>query len=68
MKLIKNYLCEGRVPSDEEIIQGIEIVNSEDCVVHLIWVYPYSGKYELYISKGMTLEDCKDKLPKRYPV
>ena len=68
MKLIKDYLCEGRTPSDDEIKQGIEIANSEDCIVHLIWVHPYSGKYELYISKGTAFEECKDKLPKRYPV
>ncbi len=68
MKLIKEYLCDDHIPSDEEILQGIEIANSEDCIVRLKWFFPYSGQYKLHITKGMTLEDCKDKLPKCYPL
>ena len=68
MKLIKEYECEKSAPSNEEILEGIEAANREDCVVKLRWFFPYSGWYELSITKGMTFEECKDKLPKVYPV
>lgn len=68
MKLVKEYLCDNRTPDNEEIKECIDIVNSEDCIVKLKWFFPYSGWYELKISKGMTFEECKNKLPKRYPV
>jgi hypothetical protein len=68
MKLVKEYECDKRTPSDEEILQGIEIANSEDCIVNLKWFFPCSGWYTLRITKGMTLESCIAKLPKRYPV
>ena len=68
MKLIKEYECDARTPSDEEILHGIEIANSEDCIVKLKWFFPYSGWYSLSIQKGMSFEECKNKLPKVYPV
>ena len=35
MKYIKEYLCDKRTPSDEEIRECLEIVNKEDCIVKL---------------------------------
>lgn len=68
MKLIKEYLCDSSVPKDTEIKECIEIANREDCIVKLRWFFEYSGWYELNITKGMTFEECEDKLPKYYPV
>lgn len=68
MKQIKMYLCDNRIPTDEEIMQCVEIANAEDCIVELRWNFPYSRWYKLNISKGMTFEECKNALPKSYPV
>lgn len=68
MKLVKEYECDNRTPSDEEILQSIEIANTEDCIVKLKWFFPYSGWHSLHITKGMTFEDCQEQLPKYYPV
>lgn len=68
MKYIKEYLCDKRTPSDEEIRECLEIVNKEDCVVKLTWFYPYNGWHNLLIKDGMTFEECKNKLPKSYGV
>lgn len=69
MKLVKDYMCDDIRPTDEEILECIDIVNKEEnCIVRLNWYFPYSGKYKLEINKGDTFEECKSKLPKRYPV
>ena len=68
MKLIKEYLCDDRTPSDEEIRECLEIVEREDCTVKLKWFFPYNGWHRMYIEKGMTFEDCKGKLPRVYGV
>ncbi len=68
MKLIKNYQCDSRTPSDDEIQQAINISNSENCIVKLSWFFPYSGNYSLSVYPNMSFEECKNKLPKTYPV
>ena len=68
MKLVKEYECDSSRPEDEEIKECIEIANNEDCIVRLKWFFPYSGWYKLNVTKGMTFEECQDKLPKCYPV
>lgn len=68
MKLVRNYRTDGKTPTDDEINQCIEIANREDCIVHLEWFFPYSGRYKVDIIKGMTYETVKNKLPKYYPV
>lgn len=65
MKFVKEYLCD-HTPTDDEIKESIEIVDNNDCVVKLKWFVRYNGWYRLYIKKGMTFEDCKNKLPKVY--
>lgn len=67
MKLIKEYLCD-KTPSDAEIIECLEIVKYDNCIVKLIWFVPYNGWHKLFIKNGMTFEECKDKLPKIYGV
>lgn len=68
MKEIKEYLCDGRKPTDDEIREGIIIADTENCVVKLNWFYPYSGNYDLCIIPGMSFDECQKKLPKCYPV
>lgn len=68
MKLIKEYLCNDIVPSDEEIMECLEIVNNENCIVKLIWFLPYNSWHEFFVEKGMTFEECKDKLTKVYEI
>ena len=64
MKYIKEYLCDKRTPSDEEIRECLEIVQKEDCVIRLI----YNGHCKLHITNKMTFEECKSKVPKFYGV
>lgn len=68
MKLVKEYLCDNRIPSDEEIKECIEIAKSEDCVVKLKWFFPRNGWHERYIKTNMTFEEIKDSLPTVYGV
>ena len=68
MKYIKEYLCDKRTPSDEEIRECLEIVENEDCIIKLTWFVRYNGWHNLLIKNGMTFEECKNKLPKSYGV
>ena len=68
MKLVKEYLCDDRTPTDNEIMESLKIANEEECVVKLKWFYPYNGWHRLFIKKDMTFEECKSKLPKVYGV
>ena len=66
MKLIKEYMCDKRTPSDKEIEEAVNIATTEDCVVKLFWIYPYSGEYKAYVYPADTVEEVKEKLPKCY--
>lgn len=66
MKLVKEYLCDSRAPSDKEVRESIEIAEREDCIVKLKWFFPYNGWHRLFVKKGMTFDDCKDKVLKVY--
>lgn len=68
MRLIKEYLCDNRTPSDEEIKECIEIAKEENCVVKLKWLFPHNGWHERYIKDDMTFEEIKDTLPTHYGV
>ena len=68
MKLIKEYMCDYTKPSDKEIEEAVNIAATEDCVVKLFWVHPYSGEYRAYIKPNTTIKEVKEKLPKCYPV
>ena len=68
MQRIKEFLCDGKSPTDDELKEAIQIAEQENCLAKLLWHYPYSGWHHLYIQKGMTFEECKDKLPKVYYV
>ena len=66
MKYIKEYLCDKKIPSDEEIRECLEIVQNENCVIKLTWFVPCNGWHKLFIEKGMTFEKCKGKLQRVY--
>lgn len=68
MRLIKEYLCDNRTPSDEEIKECIEIAKEENCVVKLKWLFPHNGWHERLIKRDMTFEEIKDNLPTHYGV
>ena len=68
MKELKQYICDGSTPTDNEILDCIDIAKKENCVVRLQWTFPYSGTYILMIYGDETLVECKLKLPKTYPV
>ena len=55
MKIVKEYICDGDLPSDEEILESIEIANKEDCIVKLQWFGSYSGWHKIQFNKGATL-------------
>lgn len=61
-------MADNRIPNDQEINQCIQIANTEDCIVHLEWHFPYSGFYSINITKGMTLKEIQDQMPNIYPV
>lgn len=65
---VKEYMCDGRIPSDKEIEEAISVASTEDCVVRLLWVYPYSGNYEVLIYPETPVEEVKRQLPKKYCV
>lgn len=68
MRLIKEYYSDSTTPTDSELHNCLEIAKTEHCIVILYWYFPYSGSYSLEITEDMTFEDCKNNLPKCYPV
>ena len=52
MKFVKEYQCDSRTPSDEEINECLDIAEKEDCIVKLRWYFPYSGWYERYSRRS----------------
>ena len=68
MKYVKEYLCDKKIPSDEEIRECLESVNKEDCIIKLTWFVRYNGCHNLLNKDEMTFEECKSKVPKFYGV
>ena len=61
MKLIKEFLSDGKYPSDDEVKECLKIVEDEDCIIKLKWNPINNGRintYTLDIRKGMTFERC----------
>ena len=56
-----------RIPTDEDLMFILSLRMKEDGYIVRLWWYRY-GRYELLITPDMTLEDCKAKMPKIYPV
>lgn len=68
MKEIKQYMCDGTIPTNNEILECIDIAKKENCIIKLTWIFPHSGTYNLQICGDETLEEIESKLPKCYPV
>lgn len=69
MTLVKEYISDnltGFGPSDEEIRECLDIVQKENCIIKLNWYVNYW--YTLIVKNGMTFDDCKNALPKVYPM
>ena len=48
-------------PTDDELKEGIEIANAEQCIVRIGHV----GRHGIEIAPGMTLEECKERINKQ---
>ena len=48
-------------PTDEELLEGIKIADSSNCIVRIGHV----GRHGIEIAPGMTLEECKQRLSNR---
>lgn len=68
MTLVKNYVCDSKTPTNEEILEAIEIAKRDKCIVKLSWNFPYSGWYSLSIDSTTSFEEAISSLPKIYPV
>ena len=69
MKLVKEYISDDTLfPSDDEIKECVKIANDEDCIVRLKWYVEYSGWYTLTVTKGMTFDECRARIPTCYPL
>ena len=61
MKQVKEYRIDGKEPTDEEFKECIDIVNSEDCIVRLIFGYRSNGMPNaINIPVGATFEKLKN--------
>lgn len=58
MKLIKEFLCDGQSPTNDEIERCLKAVKNENCVINLYWMIPPSGMCCILIKDGMSFEDC----------
>lgn len=69
MKKLLQYICDyDYVPNDDEIKECLRIANEKHCVIRLEWNVRYSGRFQMTIREEMTLEECKQRLPKVYGV
>ena len=68
MKLVKTYVADSKIPSDEEIVECIEIASKEGCIVRLEWFIPYNGKHSVDITHNMYIDDIKSKVHRHYSV
>lgn len=58
----------NKCPSDEDILECIEMAKLENCIIQLNWTLQWSGPYCRYIYPENTLEQIKDSLPKIYGI
>ena len=64
---VKTFKCDfDHTPSDDDILECIELAKKYDCVIELTWCLKWSGHYSRYVYKDSTLESVKDTLPKIY--
>jgi hypothetical protein len=62
----KTYLCD--YPKDEDILEAMEIVKRDNCVIKLQWNIPHSGTYFAIVAHDSTLESVKKQIPRVYGI
>ena len=58
MKELKHYICDGCMPTENEILETINISKKENCAVILRWYDSYNKHYDLIITDITNLEEC----------
>lgn len=58
MKQIKEFLCDEKNPTNDEIERCLKAVKNENCVINLYWMISPSGMCCILIKDGMSFEDC----------
>ena len=66
MKQIKEFLCDGSYPTNEEIEKCIRAAKNENCVIFLRWVAVNSQMYNILIREETTFEECIEQISKFY--
>ena len=68
MKQIKEFLCDGLNPTNDEIERCLKAAKNENCVINLYWIAPNKYMYNIFIRDNMTFEECIEQIPKFYPM
>ena len=66
MTLIKEYRCDSVVPTDDEILDGIEMAKDEKCIVKLYWNFVNGVSLFLEITENSSFAECKNKIKSYY--
>ena len=63
MKRIKEFVCDDYcIPTDDELIECINIAKSENCRVILYYTLPLSRTRTICVESTTTLEELKENL------
>ena len=68
MKQIKEFLCDEKSPTNDEVERCLKIAKNENCVINLYWDGPNKYTYNIFIRDNMTFEECVEQIPKFYPM
>ena len=68
MRHIKEFLCDGSYPTNEEIEKCIRAAKNENCVIFLRWIAVNSQMYSIFIEEGSTSEECMKQIPSIIPM
>ena len=68
MRHIKEFLCDGSYPTNEEIEKCIRAAKNENCVIFLRWIAVNSQMYSIFIEEGSTFEECMKQIPSFIPM
>ena len=61
MKRIKEFVCDDfGIPTDEELLECINIAKSENCRVILYYTPPLSRTHTICVESTTTLEELKE--------
>lgn len=69
-EVITMLKTEQGIPTDEELQECLDLAKEKsNCVIVLQWYKKYSGWHELKFTEDIKIiEDCKNHMPKYYPV